>query len=71
MIQSELNHRQNYNNSSLTVLGDKVTVVALTSSGDPQIYLGRLDTSLIDRAEESCSNGYTLYLHLGKKYYIE
>ena len=45
------------------MLGDNVAVVALTSSGDTQIYLGILDTSMIDIAEESCSNGYTLYLH--------
>ena len=65
-IRSELNHRQNHNNSSLTVLGYNMTVVALTPSGDPQIYLGRLDTSLIDTAEDSCSNGYTLSLRPDK-----
>ena len=45
------------------MFGNNVTVVALTSSGNPWIYLGRLDNSLIDRAEESCSDGYTFYLH--------
>ena len=45
------------------MLGDNVTVVALTSSGNPQIYLGVLDTSLVDRTEESCSDGYTLSLY--------
>ena len=40
-----------------------MTVAALTSNGDPQIYLGVLDTSLVDRAEDIFSDGYTLSLH--------
>ena len=63
-----MNHLKNQNNSSLTVLGDNVTVVALTYIGNLQIYLGRLDNSMIDKEKESYSYGYTLFCTRTKQY---
>ena len=53
------------------MLGDNVTVLSLTSSGNPRIYLVRLDTSLIDRAEYSCATATPCPCARTKKYFID